>query len=95
MQRPEFVDREDEARDLPRLADSGQKQLGILYGRRQVGKTYLLEQAWGDRRVFYFLLAAAAPSQPAGIIARPLDLERHNLRSGGLSAIPGVPSFGP
>ncbi|MDQ6672962.1 MAG: AAA family ATPase [Chloroflexota bacterium] len=61
QQRPEFVDRDDEVRDLHRLADSGQKQLGILYGRRQVGKTYLLEQAWGDRRVFYFLLAEQAP----------------------------------
>jgi AAA+ ATPase superfamily predicted ATPase len=54
---PKFVDRENEAADLRRLADSGEKQLGILYGRRQVGKTYLLQHTWGDRRVFYFLLA--------------------------------------
>ena len=61
MSLPQLVDRHNEAADLSRLADSGQKQLGILYGRRQVGKTYLLQHSWGDRRVFYFLLAEQTP----------------------------------
>ena len=60
-QQPDLVDRLNESTELCRLADSGQKQLGILYGRRQVGKTYLLQNAWGDRRVFYFLLAEQTP----------------------------------
>jgi hypothetical protein len=52
-----LIDRDAEVRELRALADSGQKHLAILYGRRQVGKTYLLSHAWGARRVFYFLAA--------------------------------------
>jgi AAA+ ATPase superfamily predicted ATPase len=70
-----LVDREREVAELRRLAASGQKQLAILYGRRQIGKTHLLSHAWssagrvagstgagsGDVRVFYFLAAALTP----------------------------------
>jgi AAA+ ATPase superfamily predicted ATPase len=72
--RPALVDREREVAELRRLATSGQKQLAILYGRRQVGKTHLLSHAWsganGDQsrtnsasvRLFYFLAAALTPT---------------------------------
>jgi AAA+ ATPase superfamily predicted ATPase len=40
----------------------------MLYGRRQVGKTFLLSHAWPDRRVFYFLAADSTA-----------DLNRHDL----------------
>lgn len=67
--RPVLVDREREVAALRRLAASGQKQLAILYGRRQIGKTHLLSHAWGnDVRLFYFLAAALTP-----------DLNRHDL----------------
>ena len=55
--RPTLVDRETEVQELRSLADQHGKRLGILYGRRQVGKTYLLRHAWGDRKVLYFLAA--------------------------------------
>lgn len=43
---------------LRALAASSRKQLAILYGRRQVGKTYLLTHAWEQRaNPFYFLAA--------------------------------------
>lgn len=50
-----FVDREAELDELRRLADSGSAELALLYGRRRVGKTYLLSRAWDDP--FYFLAA--------------------------------------
>jgi uncharacterized protein len=56
--RPALVDRSVEIAELRDLADSHQKRLAILYGRRQVGKTHLLRHAWGDRRMFYFLAAS-------------------------------------
>jgi hypothetical protein len=59
--RPPLVDRADEARELLALADAGTKSLALLYGRRQVGKTYLLNHVWGERRRFYFLCAAQTP----------------------------------
>lgn len=50
-----FVNRERELAELRVLADRGEPALALLYGRRRVGKTYLLDHAWQDRRVFYFL----------------------------------------
>jgi AAA+ ATPase superfamily predicted ATPase len=52
-----FVDRERELAELARLQSSGDRRLAMLYGRRQIGKTFLLSHAWRDRRVFYFLAA--------------------------------------
>ncbi len=66
---PILVDREREVAELRRLAASGRKQLAILYGRRQIGKTHLLSHVWDeDARLFYFLAAALTP-----------DLNRHDL----------------
>ncbi len=57
-----FVDRGREVAELRRLAGTGRKQLAVLYGRRQVGKTHLLSHAWEPgTRVFYFLAAALTP----------------------------------
>jgi AAA+ ATPase superfamily predicted ATPase len=53
--RPELVDREMELVELRRLASDGKPGLALLYGRRRVGKTYLLDHAWEGRRLFYFL----------------------------------------
>ncbi len=44
-----MVDRERELEELRRLVVSGRKQLAILYGRRQIGKTHLLSHAWTAR----------------------------------------------
>jgi len=52
---PNFVNRELELAELRALADQGEPALALLYGRRRVGKTYLLDHAWQDRRFFYFL----------------------------------------
>lgn len=56
-QRPDLVDRAAELADLYRLAASREPVLALLYGRRRVGKTYLLDQAWQGHRHFYFLAA--------------------------------------
>jgi AAA+ ATPase superfamily predicted ATPase len=53
----ELIDRERELAALRRLADREQPVLVLVSGRRRVGKTYLLDRAWPDRRVFYFLAA--------------------------------------
>jgi AAA+ ATPase superfamily predicted ATPase len=59
MDRPLLIDRDDERAALRDLAAMERKQLAILYGRRQVGKTYLLTHLWGEEsRPFYFVAAA-------------------------------------
>lgn len=52
---PALVDREEERAELRELADRGTPALALVYGRRRVGKTYLLDHTWPDRRLFYFL----------------------------------------
>jgi len=52
-----FVGRQDELRVLEELADSGKPELYVLYGRRRVGKTELLQQFCRRRRAVYFLAA--------------------------------------
>ena len=52
-----FIGREGEIRVLEELADSGKPELYVLYGRRRVGKTELLQQFCRGRRAVYFLAA--------------------------------------
>jgi uncharacterized protein len=68
-----FVDREDQVRELRQLADSGGPHLVLLYGRRRVGKTYLLEHAWQGRALFYFLAADATPELNRAELVRELS----------------------
>ena len=56
-----IVDREEEQATLEGLARSGQRRLALLYGRRRVGKTYLLTHLWDKRRAFYFTASATTP----------------------------------
>jgi hypothetical protein len=59
--KPRLIDRETEANELRALADSGACRLALLYGRRRVGKTYLLTNLWDSERVFYFTASATSP----------------------------------
>ena len=52
---PRFVNREREIAELRELAERNEPALALLYGRRRVGKTYLLDHAWQSGRTFYFL----------------------------------------
>jgi AAA+ ATPase superfamily predicted ATPase len=50
-----FVGRQAELRVLNELAESGNPELYVLFGRRRVGKTELLQQFCRRRRAVYFL----------------------------------------
>lgn len=56
-----IVDREEEARALRELAESGDRRIALLYGRRRIGKTYLLTNLWPAERAFYFTASAIPP----------------------------------
>lgn len=58
-----MIDREAERRELRRLLERGTPQLALLYGRRRVGKTFLLTNTWPDARTFYFTAASTTPEQ--------------------------------
>ena len=52
-----FLGRDRELAFLEELHDSGKPELFVLYGRRRVGKTELLQQLCRGRRAAYFLAA--------------------------------------
>ena len=51
---PGFVGREDELAALDRLYASGRFEMMVLYGRRRVGKTALLERFCADKNPLWF-----------------------------------------
>ncbi|MFY7922323.1 MAG: hypothetical protein ACOVSI_07910 [Gemmatimonas sp.] len=75
---PLFVDRERERPQLRELLDRPGPSLALVTGRRRVGKTYLLTNAWPDAQTFYFV--AAEGSSPINrrelvqSVARHFDL---------------------
>ncbi len=58
-----MIDREQEAVELAALLADGSPRLALLYGRRRVGKTFLLTSAWPAARTFYFTAANTTPAQ--------------------------------
>lgn len=52
-----FLGRDRELAFLQELADSGRPEMFVLYGRRRVGKTELLQQFCAGRKAVYFLAA--------------------------------------
>src|SRR5688572_21284405 len=54
---PPFLGRARELSVLEELASSSRAELFVLYGRRRVGKTELLQQLCRGRRAVYFLAA--------------------------------------
>ena len=59
-----LIDRDRERARLAELLSEGTPQLALMYGRRRVGKTYLITNAWPpDQRLFYFTAAETTPGQ--------------------------------
>lgn len=59
-----IIDRENERRDLLELASREEPTMALLYGRRRVGKSYLLTHMWGEEQdLFYFTASAITPEQ--------------------------------
>jgi AAA+ ATPase superfamily predicted ATPase len=60
-----IVDRKEELQQLRHMATAGGRQMALLYGRRRVGKTFLLTHAWRDHEdvgLLYFTASATSPA---------------------------------
>jgi AAA+ ATPase superfamily predicted ATPase len=79
-----IINREASIDALTKLASSGGPRLALLYGRRRVGKTYLLTNLWPRSDAFYFTASATSPdinrqvliaeaAQWSGLDLRPAD----------------------
>ena len=60
-ERPEIVNRGSEIAELRAIAAAGKPRIALLYGRRRVGKTFLLQRAFQGHRLFYFLAGDTNP----------------------------------
>jgi len=58
-----IIDRQSEQAKLRELAEAGKPCIALIYGRRGVGKTYLLTHLWEKGRAFYFTASAVTPEQ--------------------------------
>lgn len=67
-----FVDREIELEELRGLSLRPGPHLALLYGRRRIGKTFLLDRAWEEEERFYFLAADTTPEQNRRELLREL-----------------------
>lgn len=56
-----LVDREEELRELRPLLERPGPTPILLYGRRRVGKTFLLNRTWPEEATYYFVAADATP----------------------------------
>ena len=79
-----MVGRKKEIAELEKLYGSKKAELVAIYGRRRVGKTYLVNQFFSDR--FFFKHAGLAPeeSDSGNELSRQLDQFYLNLLSYGL-----------
>lgn len=68
-----LVDRELELEELRALARRPGPHLALLYGRRRIGKTFLLDHVWEDEGRFYFLAADTTPEQNRRELLRELS----------------------
>jgi uncharacterized protein len=79
MPRPQLIDREEEMAalaDAAARATSGTPQLIVVWGRRRVGKTFLLSHFASGRRAVFF---GATQQAPAIELGRLLDAVRRGL----------------
>lgn len=58
-----FVDRTDELATLDRAYRSGRAELFVLYGRRRVGKTELLQVFCADKPYLFFVATLASDAE--------------------------------
>lgn len=51
---PHFIGRERELADLQKLGSANEPHILVVYGRRRIGKTSLLQKAFADRNIIKF-----------------------------------------
>ena len=68
-----MVGRAQETRDLNRLYDRNKAELVAVYGRRRVGKTYLVDEVFADRITFRHAGLSPEGEDAVGLLRAQLD----------------------
>ena len=72
----DIIGRKIERKDLDRLYESGRPEFVAVYGRRRVGKTFLIREHFSGRFSFYHTAVS-----PADFKGRKAELKREQLRA--------------
>ncbi len=76
-----IIARKEEQKALKRLYESGRPEFTVVYGRRRVGKTFLIRQYFGDK--FAFFNTALSPYDDV----EPEQLSRQQLENFNISLV--------
>lgn len=86
-----MIGREKEIKELNRLYSRNRADLVAIYGRRRVGKTFLVDETFGTRITFRHAGLSPADKQPEGLLSAQLEHFYRSLREQGMKN-PGKPS---
>lgn len=65
-----FVGREDELNKLNQMYQSNQFEMGIIYGRRRIGKTHLINEFIKDKKAIYYTAYEASVQENRESLAK-------------------------
>ena len=68
-----MVGREQEIKNLNRLYDRNKAELVAIYGRRRVGKTFLVDEVFADRITFRHAGLSPEGEEGVGLLKAQLD----------------------
>lgn len=79
-----IIGRKQEIRELEELYGNGRSEFVVLYGRRRVGKTYLVNELFGDRMTFYHTALSPAEIEGKELMRMQLQHFTHSLVRAGV-----------
>ena len=79
-----MIGREKEVDELNRLYDGKRAELVAVYGRRRVGKTYLVDETFGGRITFRHAGLSPEDADSKGMLATQLEHFYNSLRLAGM-----------
>ncbi len=68
-----MIGRSSEVKTLNRLYNSGRAELVAIYGRRRVGKTFLVDETFSDRITFRHAGLSPADAEAKGLLQAQLE----------------------
>lgn len=83
----QIIGRSREIAELQRIYNSGQSEFAVVYGRRRVGKTFLINNTLGKYFSFYYTGSHSAPK------SRQLQRFSETLRNYGLPTAPKLENW--
>lgn len=79
-----MIGREKEVRELNELYNSGKAELVAIYGRRRVGKTFLVDETFGDRITFHHAGLSPVDKEKKGMLKTQLTQFYYSLQLHGM-----------